>query len=192
MTTGAIMDPLTRLQSGIDQAASVIDQITPQDYQSRTPCTEWNVRELMNHMVGALVMFRDVGVEGSVDPAVFAADHLGDAPATALRTVGAAAVGAWAAPGRIEGMATLPFGEFPAAFALGLPAMDMLVHSWDLATATGQDVEWDRELVSDVAAFSQATFSDPAMRGDDFGPPVDPGPDADELSRLVAFLGRPV
>jgi hypothetical protein len=71
----------------------------------------------------------------------------------------------------MEGVANLPMGEFPAAFALQLPAMDMLVHSWDLARATGLDIEWDPDLVADNRAFSEATFSSPEFRGEGFGPP---------------------
>lgn len=184
------MDPLTRLQAGVDQAAVVMDGIRPADYDAPTPCPEWNVRTLMNHMVGALVMFREVAAQGQVDPALLAKDHLGDDPAGSLRSAGAAAVAGWSAPGKLDGTANLPFGELPAPFALGLPAMDMLVHGWDLATATGQTVEWNPELVRDVLAYSEETFVDPKMRGTDFGPPVPVDDDADEMTRLVSFLGR--
>ena len=184
------MEPLTRLQTAIDQAAAVMDNVQRDDYSRPTPCPEWTARDLMNHMVGALVMFRDVAANGSVDPSILEADHLGDDAAAALRDVGGAAVQGWSAPGKMDGMANLPFGEFPASFALGLPAMDMLVHAWDLAQATGQSVDWHSGLVGDVREFTGAMLADPQMRGDDFGPAVPAGPNDDEMTQLVRFLGR--
>ena len=184
------MDPLTRLRAGIEQAEEVISQIDPGQYDQPTPCTEWNVGQVINHMIGALAMFRDVAAHGEVDPALFSQDLIGDDAVKSLLTAGDAAVTGWAAPGKMDGMAKLPFGEFPAVFALQLPAMDMLVHSWDLATATGQQVNWNPDLVEDTRGFCEATFTSAEFRGDDFAPPVMVADDADELSKLVAFMGR--
>lgn len=184
------MDPLTRLRAGIDQAEAVISQIEPARYDEPTPCTEWNVGQLINHMIGALAMFRDVAAHGEVDPALFAQDLIGDDAIKSLLTAGDAAVTGWAAEGKMDGMANLPFGEFPAAFALQLPAMDMLVHSWDLAKATGQQVSWNPDLVADTRAFCEATFTSAEFRGDNFAPPVAIADESDDLSKLVAFMGR--
>jgi uncharacterized protein (TIGR03086 family) len=184
------MDPLTRLESGIDQAASVIGRIDPRQYGLATPCPEWDVGQVINHMIGALVMFRDVAVHGSADVGLFSRDQRGDDAAGSLTARGREAVAAWRADGRMEGTAKLPFGEFPAEFALQLPAMDMLVHSWDLATATAMQVDWDPALVADTRKFCEATFTSAEFRGDDFAPPVAVPDDAEEMSKLVAFMGR--
>ena len=71
------MDSLTRLQVGIDHARPIIAATTPDDYARPTPCEAWTVRELINHMLGALTMFRDVAVQGVADPAVFARVNVG-------------------------------------------------------------------------------------------------------------------
>lgn len=184
------MEPLARLQAGVDQAEDVIGRIDRGQYDLSTPCHEWNVGELVNHMIGALVMFRDVAEHGECDPAIFGQDLIGDDATKSLVTAGHEAIAGWSAPGKIDGMAKLPFGEMPARFALQLPSMDMLVHSWDLAKATGLDVDWNQALVSDVKAFSEENLAEPELRGDDFAPPVQVGEAADDLSALVAFLGR--
>jgi uncharacterized protein (TIGR03086 family) len=184
------MYPLTRLQSVFDQASGLVGRLDPAQDALATPCTEWNVGQVVNHMIGALMMFRDVARHGFVDPDVFSRELRGDDPARTLATTGAEAVAAWREDGRMAGTAKLPFGEFPAEFALQLPAMDMLLHSWDLATATGQEVDWDPELVADTAAFCEKTFTSAEFRGDDFAPPVPVPDDADEMSRLVGFMGR--
>lgn len=184
------MDPLTRLQAAIDQARPIIAGIAVDDYSRPTPCADWNVRQLINHMIGALVMFRDVGTDGVADPALFERDLIDDDAVAAFDEAGRGAVAAWSGEGKLEGTAKLPFGEFPAAFALRLPAMDLVVHGWDLANATGQTPRWNSELVADTLAFSEATFAAPEYRGADFADPVDPPAEADDLTRLVAFLGR--
>ena len=184
------MDPLTRLRAGIDQARPAIAATTPDEFDLPTPCAEWNSREVINHMIAALTMFRDVAVDGSADTALFARDLIGDDALASFDTVAAEALAAWSQPGRIDGTAKLPFGEMPAQFALQFPAMDMVVHAWDIATATGHPVTWNAELVSDTLAFCEATFANPEYRGKDFAPPVPAPDDADDLTKLVSFLGR--
>lgn len=74
--------------------------------------------------------------------------------------------------------------------ALQLPAMDMVVHSWDLAQATGVPAYWDAALLDDTWAFVSQAFADPAMRGDSFAAPIPVSGDAETLTKAVAFLGR--
>ena len=184
------MDPLTRLQAGIDQARPVIAAATPDDYDLPTPCSEWNTRELINHMIGALTMFRDVAVDGKADTSLFARDLIGDDALASFNAVADQTVAAWSEPGKVDGMANLPFAEMPAQFALQFPAMDMVVHAWDISTATGKPVAWNPELVADTLAFCESTFSNPDFRGHDFAAPVPAPEGADDLTRLVSFLGR--
>ena len=83
-----------------------------------------------------------------------------------------------------------PFGEMPFEdLASRVVCSDTLVHTWDLARATGQDERLD------VAAMEFAwTWMEPAgarlRASGDFGPPVDPPPEADIRVRLLCFLGR--
>jgi len=72
------MDPLPKLQASIDQARPIIAVVVKGDYDLPTPCTDWNVRQLINHMLGDLVMYRDVGIKGEADPGLFARNQIGD------------------------------------------------------------------------------------------------------------------
>jgi uncharacterized protein (TIGR03086 family) len=184
------MDPLSRLGAAVGQARPIISAVSRDRYDEPTPCTDWSVGQLINHMIGGLTMFRDVGIDGQADPALFSRDLIGEDATASFDAAGAAALEAWGADGKMAGTASLPFGEFPAAFALQLPAMDMVVHGWDLAKATGQEVNWDRDLIAETLAFCEATFTTPEFRGNDFAPAVELDGDPDDLSRLVAFLGR--
>lgn len=183
------MEPISRLQAATALAAPVIAATTTDQYALPSPCAGWDVRALVNHMAGALTMFRDVARTGSVDPAIFEADLLGSDPAASFRAIADDVVAAWQERG-LDGTAALPFGEFPAAFALQLPAMDMVVHTWDLATATGQQPAWDDDLVEVTRQFVEATFTSPEMRGEDFAAPVEVPADAAPIDRLAGFLGR--
>jgi uncharacterized protein (TIGR03086 family) len=184
------MDPITRLDASVQQAQSVVDHITVDQYRRPTPCADWDVGAVINHMLQALVMFRESGEKGRVDLETLSGDLRGDDAAEAIGRIGGEAVAAWSAPGKLDEVAHLPFGDFPAAMALQLPAMDMVVHSWDLAQATDAPAYWDAALVEDTWAFVSQAFADPAMRGDDFGDPVPVSDDADALTKTVAFLGR--
>jgi uncharacterized protein (TIGR03086 family) len=184
------MDSVTRLQAGIDHARPIIAATTHHDYGRPTPCDAWTVRELINHMLGALTMFRDVAVEGVADPAVFAQDLIGDNALASFNRVSVEAVAGWQANGRMDGTAKLPWGEFPALFALQFPAMDMLVHGWDLARAVGQQHQWEDEMVLDNLTFAQSTLASAEIRAGFYDPPVDVADDAPAVDRLVAFLGR--
>lgn len=165
-------DVVARLRAAVDLAGPLVAAAQDTGLDAPTPCSDWTVRDLVGHMRATLAMFAD-GHPGSFDE------------------VGAAAVAAWAAPGRLAGTATLPFGEVPAPFALEFPVLDTLVHTWDLARATGRPVGWDDAVVAVSRRFAEANFAGPESRGPAFAPPVDPPPGADEITRLVRFLGRP-
>jgi uncharacterized protein (TIGR03086 family) len=78
----------------------------------------------------------------------------------------------------------VPLEEAVAAFGIG----DVLVHTWDLARATGLDETLDADEVRRLLQTSAAM--DEVMRGEHFGPKVDVSDDADEQTKLIAFTGR--
>jgi uncharacterized protein (TIGR03086 family) len=100
---------------------------------------------------------------------------------------------AWGALDTLDVPITLPFGTVPAMVGINLNVIDVLVHGWDLAKATGAPAR----LPDDVAAFA-LSFTEgmlrPEMRSDapdaSFGPAVPVPDDAPITDRLVGFLGR--
>jgi hypothetical protein len=64
------------------------------------------------------------------------------------------------------------------------------MHTWDLARATGQPEQLDEATAESMLAGMQP--ADEAIRGEHFGPKVEPPPGADATTRLMAFIGRPV
>jgi uncharacterized protein (TIGR03086 family) len=121
----------------------------------RTPCTEWSVRELVNHVVGEdrwtppLVEGRTIAEVGdSLD-----GDLLGDDPASAARAAGDAAVASLAAGVAAGATVHLSYGDEDVVEYAHQLAADHLIHGWDLAVATGGDPSLDPDLVAAVAAW---------------------------------------
>jgi uncharacterized protein (TIGR03086 family) len=162
---------------------------TPEEHLDRqTPCTQWRVRDLFGHIIVGGTTFAAV-VRGDEPPA-----EVVTGPDSALAAEASAAAAdvdeAFRRPGALERVVTTPFGEMPGGAFAGLLAFDLLVHSWDLATATGQEVDVPDDVVVQVDAFARAAL-EPELRGPrSFAPEVDPPAGASPLERLVAFSGR--
>lgn len=150
-----------------------------------TPCTEWNVRQLVNHITHTSAICQ---AAANREPQPGVGDYLGDDPVAAFATVAQATQLAWRAEGATDGDVSVP-ASMPAVAALGVNILDVGIHCWDLATAIGRPHglsggvvavmdEWTRRLVT------------PEVRprrgfGDDLGPQGD-----DLLINLLAFTGR--
>jgi uncharacterized protein (TIGR03086 family) len=172
----------------------VIEGLGPDQYELSTPCTEWNVRQLLNHVLGALglgaALMTDSMPTVQVGPGqVPGEDLVGDDPLAAYRSA-VAAFGAVATPDAIGRMHATPMGEMPGAALAGFATLDVLVHGWDLAKATGQDTRLDAGLAEQMLGFASQAMPDGSPRGPLMAASVAVGSDADATDRLVAFTGR--
>ena len=166
-----------------------VSQVGADQWDKPTPCTDWDVRALVNHVVGEELWTRPL-VEGSTIEEVgdrFDGDVLGDDPAAT--GAGSSRDAADAVDEKLPagGMVHLSFGDTPIEEYVWQLTADHLIHSWDLAAATGQDRALDPELVAAVADW----FSDKEdmIRGAGvIGPRVDAG--GDPQSELLAGYGR--
>ena len=150
------------------------------DLSAATPCDDWTVRDLLNHMIDTQRYFagaargEDVSPPGPNPP-----DVLGDDPAAAVQRTRADVEDAFSRDGVIE--KTGP--------ALGIAFSDLLVHSWDLARATGQDDTMPAGLADASYELIHGKFTDDQRRGM-FKPELPVGPDASAQDRLLAYTGR--
>ena len=141
------MTPLDRYDRAAATATSVVDAIRSDQYDDPTPCTDWNVRQLLNHLVGGNKMFTArVTGGGEVDRS---ADHVGSDHVASFRTSVADLRSAFAADGALDGVYQGPFGEAPGHTLLRMRVNEFMVHSWDLARATGQSTDLDPELAAE-------------------------------------------
>jgi len=182
------MDAIRLHRRAVEDFARKVDAVEDDQWEDDTPCEGWDVRALVNHVVGEEMWTRPL-VEGSTVEEVgdrFDGDVLGDDPRATTRA--AAADAAAAMDGGADGATVqLSFGETPIAeYAMQLTA-DHLIHGWDLAVATGQDRNLDAELVAAVADWFKER-EDLYRQGGAIGPRVEAG--GDVQSDLLAGFGR--
>jgi uncharacterized protein (TIGR03086 family) len=186
MTTPTV-DQLARV---LDDAGALVAAVDREQWAGPTPCPDWTVRELVNHLVGGNVMFAAVLRGSPADR--WSTDHLGADPVAGYRTAAAALVAAFRRPGVLEREVTVPLGRVHGMIALHLRITETLVHGWDLARAIGARTAFPREVVAQELEFTRVTLEEmPPDRGP-FGPPQPVAGDAPLIDQLAACLGRSV
>lgn len=129
-----------------------LEGVGADQWDDPTPCTDWNVRALVNHVVGEdlwtvpLLEGRTIAEVGDQ----FDGDVLGDDPISRSSSASAAAVAASEKHLPEGGMVSVSWGQIPAVEYVNQLSADHLVHGWDLAAATGQARDLDPELVAAV------------------------------------------
>jgi uncharacterized protein (TIGR03086 family) len=186
-------EPLALLTRALDQAGAVMASVDESDLDAPTPCPSWNVRTLTNHLVHDLANFTTAAKGERPDYRAPIPD-VGDERVEAFRRGATEVVKAWRAAGDLDRTLALPSGEVPVSFMVYQQTAEMAVHAWDLARATGQQVDWDQDLARSALAWARTALK-PEHRGDEasgkgFGPEVQPAAGASEQERLVAFFGR--
>lgn len=183
------MNPVDDLAAVLDSACELVAGVSRWD--APTPCPEWTVRELVNHLVLGHRLFTAVlrgKPGGALDP--HASDALDDDPVAAYREAVAGLLAAFRQPGVLEQVFEVPAGTVPGIAAAHLRIVEELVHGWDLARATGQEPKFEDAVVEREIAFSAAKLADLPAERNPFAPPVPVAEDAPPLDRLVALLGR--
>jgi uncharacterized protein (TIGR03086 family) len=184
------MDAIEQTNAAIDMLTPLVEATRSDQLTNATPCSKWTVADLLNHFVGGGHMFaaslRGAPLDMSEEPG----DLLGGDHVAAYRRSIADFRDAIAQLDSLERPAVLPIGTVPAEVALRIAAGDLVVHSWDLATATGQTFEPADELVGEIDGFYRVAISDELRDGDTFGAEIELPADAGRLDRLVAFSGR--
>jgi uncharacterized protein (TIGR03086 family) len=189
------MDSLDLLKRTVAETDRLVQGLDESDLAKQTPCAEWKVRDLMNHIIGGATMFAISAEQGSVPDdeigRLMGGDNLGDDFKGAWKTASERALAAFDQPGVMEKTVTLPFGAMPAGVALNIAVFDVATHAVDLASTVGKSVDDEGLLESALAMGKQ-------MIGPDFRQPgvfdaEQPCPDdAPVAQRLLAFAGRKV
>jgi uncharacterized protein (TIGR03086 family) len=208
ITTLSPTDPRTVFAHAVATAGAAIAAVRPDQLTEPTPCDQFDVRALMGHL---LVVLRRVALlgEGS-DPMALprvvegvADDGWHDAWTSDAHRVQAA----WTDDATLTRTMVLPWAEAPGAAMLAMYTSELCVHTWDLASATGQQPAWNEQVVQVAleaalralpsgdreAAFAAIAADLPASvvaGGRPFGNQVAVADDAPVIDRLVAWYGR--
>ena len=161
------------------------------DWDSPTPCTEWDIKGLVSHIVGEQLWVPELLAGKTVEEVgdKFDGDILNDDPIGTWTIASQAARAAWLEPGTLDREVHLSYGDADGREYCWQMTVDLAVHGWDLATALGVSADIDDELAEAILGYVEPQIS--AWRGTGmFADPVPVPDDADPQSRLVAALGR--
>ncbi len=165
-------------------------KIGHEQWSDSSPCTEWDVRMLVNHVAGEYLWVPEM-LAGRTIAEVgdrLDGDVLGGDPLQTLINAREAALAAIDRPEALETVTHLSFGDLPAKEYVKQMAIDSVIHSWDLARGIGVDESLDPELVDFCYGDLQASAA--AWRGAGvFGPETIPADDSTQ-ARLLALTGR--
>jgi uncharacterized protein (TIGR03086 family) len=185
-------DPRLHYRTALAWVRTLTDRVPATRLADPTPCTEYDVRALLGHLVATVDRLRVVGEGGDPNPMPRVVTGVADdAWVDALSTAEDKAAAVWSDDARLDALATVPWGRVPGRAAVWGYVREALVHGWDLAVATGQDVEADEAAAQ--AALTETRRMLPAQpRGGPipFGAPVDPRPGAGPTEQLANWCGH--
>lgn len=183
------------VQKVADQLQGLIDGLDESQMGAQTPCTEWDVHALLNHLIGGGTLFaaciRDGACPDDLLLALMTEDQVGDDPGASWRASAAAFLDA---AGGADGdtVVSTPWGEMPVSIVVSIAAADLTIHSIDLAIATGADLDTlDAELLATADELAHQFFPPEGRAPGSFEAPVDTT-DTHPALQLAAFAGRSV
>jgi uncharacterized protein (TIGR03086 family) len=187
VTDAATVAPVDLFERATRQAEAVMARVTSGQLAAPTPCSEWTVQDLIDHMVGGTDYLLNALAGSRAEPRSGASidDYRGDV---------ARVLSGLRKPGALDRTCQSPLGfEWTVGQAVAGTFMDQLIHTWDLATATGQDTRLDSELVSACSALL-ATFlagmPEIGRANGLVGPAVEVPANSSPQYRLLAEMGR--
>jgi uncharacterized protein (TIGR03086 family) len=185
------MDVLANFDRAAAAAKSVVDGVRDEQWGLPSPCAEWDVRAVLNHLVMGNLMAH-AGVRGRQPPSDRSADYLGIDPRAAFADSLVACRAAFAEPGVLDKLVRTPLGEQPGRFYVHMRINELLAHGWDIAAATGQSSDLAPELAKEALERWQTRLGGKPRSDLPFGPEREAPADATEADHLAAFLGREV
>ncbi|MDH3680832.1 MAG: TIGR03086 family metal-binding protein [Acidimicrobiia bacterium] len=189
------MDALEALKQSIREYETRLRQVGDDQWDLPTPCTEWTVRDLANHMLLGTRMSVQLLAGGSQQDVIagLGDDLMADCqdPVAEFAALAAQMQDGFAAPDGLEGTVDHPMGEIPRTTFVGFRIMDNGTHAWDLARAIGADETLDANLVSrmwdDIQPMADG-LGELGMFGE--GASGDLGEDAPLQTRYLDLVGR--
>ena len=176
-------DPVALYRAATDRAIVVVEAVRTDQLGSATPCSEWTVQQLLDHLADGTAYLLSAAAGKDLQPA--------QATGVEYRRRVEDVLKALALPGALERTCLSPLGfEWPVSQAVAGTFMDVLIHTWDVARATGQDEKLDPVLVEACSAMFLPEMPERGRAAGIVGPAVDVGQDASPQDHLLAAMGR--
>jgi uncharacterized protein (TIGR03086 family) len=177
------MNELSSAEAALAVAQRVLRGLGESDLGAATPCEDFTVEALLDHLFGSIASIgKALGMTVADQPSATPEARIADAAQTTLE--------AFRARGT-EGSLDMGFAELPATMVANILNLELLVHAWDFAKATGQELTVSPVLSDYVLGLARNTIS-PQMRGKSFAEETLVDESAASLERLIAFTGRQV
>jgi uncharacterized protein (TIGR03086 family) len=183
MPTDMPTDEIDAADASLAVLQRVLAAIGPADATARTPCREFDVAGLTDHLMNSVTVLG--GAAGAQFPERDQGAPVEDQVMAAARP----AVEAWRRRG-LDGTVSVGPGEAPAKMMAGILAIEFLVHAWDYAAATGHAVDAPEELSEYVLGLCHAIITPDGRVNAGFDDPIELPADATALDRLLAYTGR--
>jgi uncharacterized protein (TIGR03086 family) len=184
-------DLLASLETASQAVANLIAGIRSDQLEQPTPCTEWQVRDIIDHVVTGNLRFAALVRGGPVS------HHAGEpgsgddrSLAAAFRASAEHLRSALAEPGALERVYQGPIGTMPGVAVIQLRTTELLLHGWDLAQATGQPAPFPPYLAQDALQSSRRQLAGLSRDDLPFAAPQSVADDAADIDKLAAFFGR--
>lgn len=193
-TAAAQSPPIAALhRRALGSTRAFVAGIASDQWNAPTPCDEWDVRALVNHIVVGNLWAAELATGHTIDEVGdrLDGDHLGTSPLDAYDQSADAAAGAFDPPGALDEPCAVSYGPVPGSVYAGHRFVDVLIHGWDVAVATSQTPTLAPDLVAacwDVINPQLAQLQASGMFGSDVKRPDSPDPQ----TRLLEALGRTV
>jgi uncharacterized protein (TIGR03086 family) len=187
----ASTDTLELLVVANDEFARRLRLVGPDDWPRPTPCSEWDVRALVNHVVGACVRHQMLlhGAQTHEVETTRGVDHLGADPVGAFAATADAVVACFCEDGALERIVHHAAGDRTGRELLSMRVLDSAVHAWDLARAIAADEALDDDVVAFLLAYTADLDLGPEQRA--FArPDADVPGNASPQDQLLHRLGR--
>ncbi|GGM56432.1 TIGR03086 family protein [Longimycelium tulufanense] len=185
------MDLLTAHERALGEFGRRVHAVGDEQWPAPTPCTEWTVHDLVNHLVSEQLwapwLLRGATLADVGDR--FDGDQLGSDPVASWDRAASGAGAAFRQPGALDGQVHTSSGLLPASEYGWQMTIDLAVHAWDLARAVGADERLDEELVQVVYLVLRPQAESWRAAGV-FAPAVTVAGSADLQAKLLALAGR--
>jgi uncharacterized protein (TIGR03086 family) len=176
-------DELASAEATLGVLQHVVHPIARDDWSKSTPCSEYNVVALTDHLLTSITLIGQVA--GAEIPHRDSDDSVERQVICAARP----ALDAWHRRG-LDGTVTIGQNEIPATIAASIFSVEFLVHAWDYAASTGHPIDVTDSLAEYVLGLANTAITPEGRVTVGFADPLSVADDAPALDRLIAFTGR--
>jgi uncharacterized protein (TIGR03086 family) len=190
------MDGMDAVDASSERVVQLVTQVAPEQWNDPTPCTEWNVKTLVGHLIvsmqGGCALLEGASAAEYMSFYDRQDEAAGTDPVTTLKNGVRSLRAAFAEPGALERTVHHPIGDLPGSRLVGMRVAGSVIHSWDLATAIGVDPGLDEQLIELVHGYFAPRAANGALYTTGwFAAPTRPLPDgATRLEQLLRMVGR--